>query len=113
MICFKLSPILLSDNISFASNKRLIYEKASLVIGCFEFTDDSVSWESHFKMNLLVNFISNVVKPFFNENNLIDVVKFCEKQFTLIVENWLKILKNLNHKVLVFKVFPRVETMLQ
>jgi hypothetical protein len=60
-------------------------------------------------MNLLVDFVSNIIKSLFNENDLIYIIKLCEKELTLIVMYWFKILENLDHKVLVFKVAPRVE----
>lgn len=63
-------------------------------------------------MDLFVNFVADVVKAFFDENDFVNVIKLREEEFSLVVVDWLQILENLDHEVLVLKVAPWVETML-
>ena len=111
MILFKLSPILFSDDITFASYVCLVNEQASLIKACLKSTDDCFTRESHFQMNLFVDFIPDIIKTISNKDNFIYIIKLSEEECTLAVLNWFQILKNLNHEVLVLKVAPWVETM--
>jgi len=106
VIRFELPPVLLSDDVSFASNVGLVDEQTSLIKACFESTDYRLAWESHFKMDLFVNFVADVVKAFFDENDFVNVIKLREEEFSLVVVDWLQILENLDHEVLVLKVAP-------
>lgn len=80
MLVFKCSPVLLSDDIATASSEGLVNKKTSLIKASFEPTNHRLSWISHFKVGLLIDFITNVVKTVFHEYNLINVIKLCKKE---------------------------------
>lgn len=108
----KSSPILLPDDVPFAGDVCLVDEEASLVEAGFKATNDRLSWESHFEMDLFVDFVSDIIEAFFNENDFVYVIQFGEEELPLVVMHWLKILKNLDHEVLVLEIAPRVEAVL-
>jgi len=61
-------------------------------------------------MDLLIDFVTNIVEPAFNENDLVNVIQFREEESCSVVMYRLKILKNLNHEFLVLKIGPSVIT---
>lgn len=59
-------------------------------------------------MDLLIDFVTNIVEPAFNENDLVDVIQFREEESCSVVMYRLKILKNVNHELLVLEIGPSV-----
>jgi hypothetical protein len=61
MLVFKSSPVLLSDNVAAAGGEGFVNKKTPLVKASFKPTNNSLPWVSHFKMDLLIDFISNII----------------------------------------------------
>jgi len=108
MIIFKISPVLLSDNVSTACGEGLVNKETPLIKTSFKPTNHSLPWISHFKMNLLIDFITNIIKPMLHKNDLVNIIQLCEEKSSFIVMNWFQVLKNFNHKLLVLEIGPGV-----
>jgi hypothetical protein len=110
MVTLKCSPVLLSNNVATTCSEGLVNKEAPFIKASFEPTNDSLSRVSHFKMNLLIDFITNIVEPVLNENNFVNVIQFREEKRCFVVVDWFQILKNFNHEFLVLEVSPGVVT---
>ena len=106
MFNFKSSPLCLSNNVSTAVSMRLVDEVASLVIASHESSDDCLSWTSHFQMDGLVDFITDVVVALFDEDNFVNIIKLLEDECASSILDWFKSLQNIDHEVLILKVVP-------
>ena len=111
MFSFKSSPLCLSNDVSTAMSMCLVNEVASLIKASVEASNDCLSWVSHFQMNSFIDFVTDIIKALFNENNFIHIIKLLENKGTSSILNWLKSLQNINHEVLILKVVPRIKTM--
>tara|TARA_B110000285_G_C15052746_1_gene577891 strand:- start:241 stop:819 length:579 start_codon:yes stop_codon:yes gene_type:complete len=111
MLVFKCSPVLLSDDVAAASCEGLVNKKTSFIKASFEPTNHCLSWISHFKVDLLIDFITNVIETVFHENNLINIIKLCEEESRFVVVNRFKLLQNLDHELLVLEIGPSIVTM--
>jgi len=59
-------------------------------------------------MNLLIDFITNIIEPMLHKNNLVNIIQLREEKSSFVVMNWFQILKNFNHKLLVLEIGPGV-----
>ena len=110
VVIFQGSPVLLSDDVAAAGGEGLVNKETSFIKASFKPTDHSLAWVSHFKMDLLIDFITNIVEPVLNKDDLVDVIQFREEESCFVVVHWLKILKNVNHELLVLEIGPGVIT---
>lgn len=108
MLVLQCSPILLSDDVATACCESLVNKEAPLVKASFKPTDHSLARVSHFEMNLLIDFITDIVEPMLDENDLIDVIQLCEEKLGFIIMNWLQILQDFDHEFLVLEIGPGV-----
>jgi len=110
MIILEWSPILLSDHVASTCSKGLVNKKTPFIKTSFKTTNHCLSRISHFKMNLLIDFISNIVEPVLYENNLVNVIQFRKEKRCLVIVHWLQILQNFDHELLVLEISPSVIT---
>ena len=86
-------------------------ERTSVEAG-FIGSNYSLAGMSYFVLNFLVHFVADVVEAIFDENNFVNIVKLCKDYVLRSKPNRVKLLQELDHKVLILKIVPRVETVL-
>ena len=74
-----------------------------------ERSNNCLAIESQLQVNLLIDFVTDVILAFFDENNFIDIIKFLEQELIRKIQHWFKSLQNINHEILEFKVTPCVK----
>ena len=104
-----LFPVELSDEVAAGLCHRHVDESRALVEGHSESADDARVLVLHAKLPLLVDLVPYVDKACLYEQNLAELVELAGYLRSLLVNDWLQVLKNQNHEVSVVAVVPSVE----
>jgi hypothetical protein len=69
-----------------------------------------LAWVTDLEINLLVHLVADIVLTFLDEDDLVNVVQLRENKEVLLDLDWIQMLQELNHKVLILDIGPGVET---
>ena len=62
-------------------------------------------------MALLIDFITDVIEPILNKNDLVNIIKLGEEDGCFVILDWLQMLKDFDHEFLVLEICPGVVAM--
>ena len=104
-----LFPVEFPDKIAARLCHRHVDESRALVEGHPESADDARVLVLHAKLPLLVDLVPYVDEARLYKQNLAELVKLAGYLRSLLVNDWLQVLKNQNHEVSVVAVVPSVK----
>ena len=101
-------PLTFSDAVTVTLILALVDKHCSSIIENIVYTDYDILSESHYKLLLLVDLISNVNLAHGDENDLVYFLKLIENNLASGFISWLKICEDRHHEVSVLKICPSI-----
>ena len=112
VVYFKRMPVLLTDREASALGVGLVDEQRATIEASLVGPNHGLAGVPDLVLDLLIDLISDVIKTLFDEDDFVDVIKLCEDNVLVPETDWVKLLQELNHKVLVLEVVPGIEGIL-